>query len=161
MPSPPGPPPPGAGASRAESATVNAAGLPFLLAGAFLLIAALPKGSPAAAVAAFGLAGLGCCALLPLTISMGQEKLASHQAVVAGGVIACYQVGYGIAAFGVGPLTSAGVRLPTIFAASAGVAAAMGALSLAVARGRPSPRTVHPRPAPASPSRRPVTAGER
>jgi hypothetical protein len=27
MPSPPGPPPPGAGASRAESATVNAAGL--------------------------------------------------------------------------------------------------------------------------------------
>jgi MFS family permease len=116
-------------------------GLPFLLAGAFVLIAALPKESPVAAVAAFGLAGLGCSALLPLTISMGQEKLASHQAVVAGGVIACYQVGYGIAAFGVGPLTSAGVRLPTIFAASAGVAAAMGALSLAVARGRPSPRT--------------------
>jgi predicted MFS family arabinose efflux permease len=97
-------------------------GLPFLLAGAFVLIAALPKGSPAAAVAAFGLAGLGCSALLPLTISMGQEKLASRQGVVAGGVIACYQVGYGIAAFGVGPLTSAGVRLPTIFAASAGVA---------------------------------------
>jgi predicted MFS family arabinose efflux permease len=136
-------------------------GLPFLLAGAFVLIAALPKGSPAAAVAAFGLAGLGCSALLPLTISIGQEKLASRQAVVAGGVIACYQVGYGIAAFGVGPLTSAGVRLPTIFAASAGVAAAMGGLSLAVARGRPSPRTVHPRPAPPSPRRRPVTADER
>jgi hypothetical protein len=61
----------------------------------------------------------------------------------------------------VGPLTSAGVRLPTIFAASAGVAAAMGGLSLAVARGRPSPRTVHPRPAPPSPRRRPVTADER
>jgi hypothetical protein len=44
-------------------------GLPFLLAGAFVLIAALPKASPVAAVAAFGLAGLGCSALLPLTIS--------------------------------------------------------------------------------------------
>jgi hypothetical protein len=59
-------------------------GLPFLLAGAFVLIAALPKHSSAAAVAAFGLAGLGCSALLPLTISIGQEKLAGHQAVVAG-----------------------------------------------------------------------------
>jgi predicted MFS family arabinose efflux permease len=135
-------------------------GLPFLLAGAFVLIAALPRDSPATAVAAFGLAGLGCSALLPLTISIGQEKLASHQTVVAGGVIACYQAGYGIAAFGVGPLTSAGVRLSAIFGASAGVAAAMGVLSLAVARGRPSPRTVHPRPAPPSPRRGPVTVAD-
>ncbi len=89
---------------------------------------------PAAAVAAFCLAGLGCSALLPLTISFGQRKLADHEAMVAGGVIACYQVGYGLAAFGVGPLTSAGVRLPAIFAASAAVAAVMGGLSLAVAR---------------------------
>src|SRR6266704_568305 len=97
--------------------------LPFLLAGAFVLVAALPKGRPGAGVAAFALAGLGCSALLPLTISIGQEKLANHQAVVAGVVIACYQAGYGIAAFGVGPLTDAGVRLPALFAASAGVAA--------------------------------------
>jgi hypothetical protein len=123
-------------------------GLPFLLAGALVLIAVLPRNAPAASVAAFGLAGLGCSALLPLTISIGQEKLAGHQAAVAGGVIACYQVGYGIAAFGVGPLVSAGVRLPVIFGGSAAVAAALGVLSLAVARGRPSPRAVHPRPAP-------------
>ena len=84
-------------------------GLPFLLAVAFVLIAVLPSHAPAAAVAAFCLAGLGCSALLPLTISFGQRKLADHQAMVAGGVIACYQVGYGLAAFGVGPLTSAGV----------------------------------------------------
>ncbi len=122
-------------------------GLPFLLAGAFVLIAVLPRNAPAADVAAFCLAGLGCSALLPLTISFGQEKLAGSGAAVAGGVIACYQAGYGIAAFGVGPLVSAGVRLPAIFAASAVVAAAMGALSLAVAHGRPSPATVHPRPA--------------
>ena len=73
-------------------------------------------------------------------------------------VIACYQAGYGIAAFGVGPLTDAGVRLPSIFAASAGVAAVMGALSLAVARGRPSPRTVHPRPSPPSAAARPPSS---
>ena len=121
--------------------------LPFLLAGAFVLIAVLPRNAPVAAVAAFCLAGLGCSALLPLTISLGQQKLAGHQVVVAGGVIACYQVGYGIAAFGVGPLTSVGVRLPAIFAASAAVAAVMGGLSLVAAHRQPSPASVHPRPA--------------
>jgi MFS family permease len=121
--------------------------LPFVLAGAFALIAALPRDAPGAAVAAFCLAGLGCSALLPLTISFGQEKLADSRAMVAGGVIACYQAGYGIAAFGVGPLASAGIKLPTIFAAAAVVAAAMGGLSLVVAYRRPSPATVHPRPA--------------
>ena len=54
-------------------------GLPFLLAVAFVLIAALPAHAPAAAVAAFALAGLGCSALLPLTISFGQGKLACRR----------------------------------------------------------------------------------
>jgi hypothetical protein len=121
-------------------------GLPFLLAGAFVLIAVLPSHAPGAAVAAFGLAGLGCSALLPLTISLGQGKFAGRQAMVAGGVIACYQAGYGLAAFGVGPLTSAGVRLPAIFGASAVVAAVLGGLSLVVAHRQPSPASVHPRP---------------
>jgi fucose permease len=122
-------------------------GLPFLLAVAFALIASLPHNAPGAAVAAFCLAGLGCSALLPLTISFGQEKLASYETAVAGGVIACYQGGYGVAAFGVGPLVSAGVRVPEIFAASAVVAGLMGFFSFVVARGRPSPATLHPRPA--------------
>jgi hypothetical protein len=122
-------------------------GLPFLLAGAFVLIAVLPSHAPAAAVGAFCLAGLGCSALLPLTISFGQGKLASREAMVAGGVIACYQAGYGLAAFGVGPLTSAGVRLPAVFGGSAVVAVVLGGLSLAVAHRQPSPATVHPRPA--------------
>jgi MFS family permease len=136
-------------------------GLPFLLAGAFALIAVLPPNAPGASVAVFCLAGLGCSALLPLTISIGQEKLASAAAVVAGGVIACYQAGYGIAAFGVGPLVSAGVRLPVIFAASAAVAAAMGGLSLLVAHRRPSPATVHPQPAPPRPRVSPASQPRR
>jgi predicted MFS family arabinose efflux permease len=125
--------------------------LPFLLAGAFVVIAVLPRNAPLASVAAFALAGLGCSALLPLTISIGQEKLVGHQALVAGGVIACYQIGYGIAAFGVGPLLSAGLRLPAVFGFSAAVAAGMGLVSLAAAHGRPSPQHLHPRPAPPSP----------
>ena len=90
--------------------------LPFVLAGArSSLIASLPEGSTAAGVAAFGLAGLGCSALLPLTISFAQEELVHMSAATAGLVIAAYQVGYGIAAFGAGPLQDAGVTLPAIF----------------------------------------------
>jgi MFS family permease len=120
--------------------------LPFLLAGAFVIIALLPDDEPALGVLAFGLAGLGCSALLPLTISFGTEELASVSAAVAGGVIAFYQLGYGIAAFGVGPLLDGGIGLPTIYGFAAGIAAAMGAWSFAVARRRPSPASLHPIP---------------
>jgi MFS family permease len=134
--------------------------LPFLLAGAFLVIAVLPKHAPLASVGAFALAGLGCSALLPLTISIGQEKLPRYQVAVAGGVIACYQAGYGLAAFGVGPLVDAGIRLPVIFGFSAAVAAGMGLLSLAVAHRRPSPKTLHPRPSPLSQPHHPSPPGQ-
>ena len=122
--------------------------LPFVLAGAFVLISVLPSRAPVAGVLAFALAGFGCSALLPLTISFGQERLASMSAAMAGLVIAFYELGYGIAAFGVGPLRRAGLTLPDLYAASAVVAVALGLLSLAVAHGRPSPRSVHPRPHP-------------
>jgi fucose permease len=123
--------------------------LPFLLAGAFLLVASLPRSAPVQSVLAFGLAGFGCSALLPLTMSFGQEKLVAMSGAVAGGVIAFYQVGYGVAAFGVGPLHDAGVGLPAIFGWSSLVAIAMGCLSFVVAYRHPSPATLHPRPAPA------------
>ena len=48
--------------------------LPLVLAGAFVLIALLPDDQPALGIVAFGLAGLGCSALLPLTISFGQRS---------------------------------------------------------------------------------------
>ena len=93
-----------------------------------------------------GLAGFGCSALLPLTISFGQEELTSFAAAAAGGVIAFYQLGYGIAAFGVGPLVDSGVELPTIYALAAVVAVAMGLLSFVVAGRRPNATTLHPQP---------------
>jgi predicted MFS family arabinose efflux permease len=120
--------------------------LPFVLVGAFAAISALPSHTGLAGILAFALAGFGCSALLPLTISFGQEKLVSMSGAVAGLVIAFYQCGYGIAAFGVGPLRRAGFSLPELYVASAVVAAAMGVLSFAVAHRRPSPASVHPRP---------------
>jgi MFS family permease len=108
--------------------------LPFVLGGAFVLIASLPADRPALGIWTFGLAGLGCSALLPLTISFGQGELVAMSGAVAGGVIASYQVGYGIAAFGTGPIVDNGVELSTLYAISAFVAVAMGLLSFVVAR---------------------------
>ena len=115
--------------------------LPFVLAVTFVLIALLGEGDSALGVLAFGLAGLGCSALLPLTISFGQEQLAAISAAMAGGVIAFYQVGYGIAAFGVGPLVENGVALSTVYAASALIAAVLGLLAFLVTSQRRTQRS--------------------
>jgi fucose permease len=120
--------------------------LPIALIATFILTANLPDDTPWLGVAVFGLAGLGCSALLPLTISLGQDALTTMSATVAGGVIAFYQVGYGIAAFGVGPLVDHGTSLSTIYGWAAVAAAAMALLSFAVAARQPSPERLHPRP---------------
>jgi MFS family permease len=121
--------------------------LPFVVAAAFVGIALLPQGTTVVGVVSFGLAGLGCSALLPLTISFSQEQLVSMSAVVASGVIAFYQAGYGIAAFGAGPLQSAGVSLSTIYGFTAIAALAMGLLSFVLARPQHRVHHMHPRPA--------------
>ena len=113
--------------------------LPFVLVVTFALVAALPKGDAGAGIAIFALAGLGCSALLPLTISFGEKDLAVMSAAVAGGIIAFYQLGYGIAAFGVGPLQKAGLSLSAIFGFTAIVAAVMGLVSFVVAPARSRP----------------------
>jgi fucose permease len=116
--------------------------LPFLLAAALVLIAVMPHGATVSAIVVFGLAGLGCSALLPLTISFGEQQLVAIEASVSGAVIAFYQLGYGIAAFGAGPLQAAGVGLATIFGGTAAVAVVMGGLAFVIAarrRTRPAP----------------------
>ena len=112
--------------------------LPFLLAVTFVVIAVLPRGTPAAGILAFALAGFGCSALLPLTISVMEERLLTMGASVAGAVIAFYQVGYGIAAFGTGPLVDAGVDLRAVFGFAAIAAVIMGVLSFPLSRKDPA-----------------------
>jgi hypothetical protein len=95
----------------------------------------VPKTNSFFGILSFALAGLGCSALLPLTISFGQKELTAIAASAAGGLIAFYQIGYGIAAFGVGPLqTAAGLDLSVIFGGTAIVALAMAAVSFVVTR---------------------------
>jgi hypothetical protein len=78
---------------------------------------------------------------------LGQNSLTTTSAAIAGGVIAFYRVGYGIAAFGVGPLVDRGVSLSSLYGWTAVAAGAMALLSFAVAARQASPRELHPRPA--------------
>jgi predicted MFS family arabinose efflux permease len=114
--------------------------LPFVIAAAFVATAFVPKTSSFCGILTFALAGLGCSALLPLTISFGQKELTAIAASAAGGLIAFYQIGYGIAAFGVGPLqTWAGLDLNIIYSGTAVVALAMAAVSFVVTRKSSAP----------------------
>jgi MFS family permease len=71
-----------------------------------------------------GLAGLACSGFLPLSISFAGGEFPRLSAVMAGGLIAFYQLGYGVAAFGIGPLQGLfGLSFSTIFAAGSVVAA--------------------------------------
>jgi MFS family permease len=115
--------------------------LPFVVATAFVATAVVPKASPFLGLLTFALAGFGCSALLPLTISFGQKELTTIAASAAGGLIAFYQIGYGIAAFGAGPLqTWAGLDLNVIYGGTAAVALAMAAVSYTITR-KPSAPT--------------------
>jgi len=107
--------------------------LPVVMTLAFVATAAVPKDQPVLAILCFGLAGLGCSALLPLVISFGQEELTTMSVAVAGGLIGFYQMGYGIAAFGVGPLQSgAGWSLAEIYRGAAFFALALAVLAFLI-----------------------------
>jgi MFS family permease len=110
--------------------------LPFVVAIGFAAAALIPKDNSRLGILAFGLAGLGCSALLPLTISFAQGELTAISASVAGGLIALYQLGYGIAAFGVGPIQALGLSLKSIFGIAALLAALMAVLAFGVTKGQ-------------------------
>src|SRR5215467_8759575 len=95
--------------------------LPVLLLFTFQLAAHVQE--ELGGILAFAMAGLACSAFLPLSISFGGGEFPQLSAVMAGGLIAFYQLGYGVAAFGTGPLRD-GMRLPfsTIFAFGSAIA---------------------------------------
>jgi MFS family permease len=110
-------------------------GLPVVITAAFISIACVPKTNSFLGILTFAVAGLGCSALLPLTISFSQKEFTAISGSVSGGLIASYQIGYGLAAFGVGPLqTRAGWNLNTFFGGTAAVGLALALVSLFISR---------------------------
>ena len=94
--------------------------LPFVLVVTFVLTGHLSRGDAAVGIAVFGLAGLGCSALLPLTISFGEEELTTMSAAVVGGIISQF-LGEEVAALKQQyPLTGLGNRVGESPAARAG-----------------------------------------
>jgi fucose permease len=113
--------------------------LPILMIAAFLTISYVPNAAPGPAILPFALAGLGCSALLPLVISFGQGELVTMRASVAGALIGFYQMGYGLAAFGVGPVEGLfHLSLGAVYGLTSLTAAMLATLALAItARPRP------------------------
>jgi MFS family permease len=105
--------------------------LPWAIAVTLLLVATVADGTNGVVIFAAG--GFACSGFFPMTIGYSEATFPALGAVSAGWLIAAYQVGYGIAAFGAGALEST-VGLTTVFAASVAVAAAMGVLAIGIGR---------------------------
>jgi FHS family glucose/mannose:H+ symporter-like MFS transporter len=89
----------------------------------------------AGGILAFAMAGLACSAFLPLSISFGGNEFPPLSAVMAGELIAFYQLGYGVAAFGTGPLRDAiGLPFSTIFAGGSIVALPLAVIAWLIVR---------------------------
>jgi fucose permease len=90
-------------------------------------------------VFAFAMAGLACSAFLPLSISFGGTEFPQLSAVMAGELIAFYQLGYGVAAFGTGPMRDLiGLSFSVIFAAGGIVALPLVVIAALVVRRPPA-----------------------
>ena len=107
--------------------------LPLALAVVFQLVAHV-DGALTGALA-FGAAGLACSGILPLSVSLGGSEFPTRAATLSGELIAFYQIGYGIAAFGVGPLRElGGVDYSMAFSLDTLVCLLLGGFALAVVR---------------------------
>jgi MFS transporter, FHS family, glucose/mannose:H+ symporter len=94
--------------------------LPLLLAAAFQLVARA--------------GGLACSAILPFAIDFAGTRFPRQAGRLSGALIAFYQVGYGTAAFGVGPLRElTGLACLTVYSAAGALALALAALALTLA----------------------------
>jgi MFS transporter, FHS family, glucose/mannose:H+ symporter len=117
-------------------------GLPVLLLISFQLSSRVE--GETGGILAFAVAGLACSAFLPLSISFGGTEFPYLSAVMAGGLIAFYQLGYGVAAFGTGPLQDLiGLPLSTIFAGGSIVAVPLAVIAASIIRRPPGARHMH------------------
>ena len=105
--------------------------LPWAI-GIALLLAPLAH-TAAAGIGIFAFGGLACSGFFPMTIGYGEATFPSIVELAAGWLIAAYQVGYGLAAFGAGALQRV-VSLPSLFRIAAVAMVVMAVLALVVAR---------------------------
>jgi FHS family glucose/mannose:H+ symporter-like MFS transporter len=89
--------------------------------------------SAAAGMLLFALGGLACSGYFPMTVGYGEATFPGLVELAAGWLIASYQVGYGLAAFGAGAVQSA-ISLPSVFRIAAVLCAAMAFASMPIAR---------------------------
>ena len=107
------------------------AGLPVVLIAAFQMVS--HASGEAESIVAFGLSGLGCSAFFPLSISLSGQEFPKLAALTSGELVAFYQAGYGVAAFGVGPLRDlAGLTFHAIYSWGSVIGVAMFGVALAV-----------------------------
>jgi FHS family glucose/mannose:H+ symporter-like MFS transporter len=112
--------------------------LPVLLAVAFQAVSRATSQTDGAL--AFGLTGLACSAFFPLSMSFGGDEFPKRAAVMSGGLIAFYQVGYGVAAFGIGSLLEIkGLLFSLVYSWGSVVALTMGILVWFLFRKHSSP----------------------
>ncbi|HUJ65355.1 MAG TPA: hypothetical protein VLX59_07455, partial [Acidimicrobiales bacterium] len=88
--------------------------------------------SSGAGIAVFAFGGLACSGFFPMTIGYGESTFPSVVELAAGWLIAAYQVGYGVAAFGAGALQHV-ISLAALFRGAAAVMVAMAMLAVIVA----------------------------
>jgi MFS family permease len=119
--------------------------LPWAIAIALLLVPSARTATTGILVFAFG--GLACSGFFPMTVGYGESTFPTFVELAAGWLIAAYQVGYGIAAFGGGALQGV-VSLASLFRIAAVLAVAMGVLAVPIARrqraGPPVPTVERP-----------------
>jgi predicted MFS family arabinose efflux permease len=87
--------------------------------------------SPESGILLFALGGLGCSAVLPLTLGLGGRRFADHRAWVAGALYAALMAGQGTGSFAAG-LLRAGIGLASVFRLAAIPPAAACALGIAL-----------------------------
>ena len=123
------------------SATAVYLTLPVLIAASNVAVSG--AGSAVTAVLAYAAAGFACSAMLPLSLSLAGQEFPWLGATSSGELIAGYQVGYGITAFGVAPLQSlTGISMAGIYLIGAGIAVALAVVARMVTAGM----TRHPAP---------------
>src|SRR5262249_54553431 len=84
-------------------------------------------------IVAFGLSGFGCSAFFPLCISLSGQEFPQLTAAMSGRLVAVYQAGYGVAAFGIGPLHElAGLPFHTIYSWGSVIGVALFGVALAI-----------------------------